>query len=256
MDYWRFWARTAGTRIQILTQAPPDGIHRHYTRLAILDMPATRIDDCRVFWPPEFTQGEGECCGCTVCVTPESHASGALTIQAAIDQLPPAGGTVCLEGGLYELREPVRIQGKIAVALRGQGAFTVLNYQGSGGAIQVRGSIDVVIDRLSVLARSGDSPTNVPPPAAGIQIVHSALVALTRIVALVTGAGGHGIALAGVVLGNRIADCLVSAPVALGNMLDPRCRRQPQLPGSRPRPRSPAASCSAASTASGSRASR
>jgi hypothetical protein len=221
MDYWRFWARTAGTQIQILTQAPPDGIHRHYTRLAILDMPATRVDDCRVFWPPEVTPGEaGDCCACTVCVTPESHASGALTIQAAIDSLPPAGGTVCLDGGLYELREPVRIQGKIAVALRGQGAFTVLNYQGSGGALQIRSSIDVVIDRLSVLARSGDSPTNVPPPAAGIQVVHSALVALTRIVTLATGAGSHGIALAGLCLGSRVSDCLVSAPVALGAMLD------------------------------------
>ncbi len=227
MDYWRFWARTAGTRIQILTQAPPDGIHRHYTRLAILDMPKTRVDDCRVFWPPEITQGGGECCGCTVCVTPESHASGALTIQAAIDSLPTTGGTVCLEGGLYELREPVRIQGKNAVALRGQGGFTVLNYQSTGGALQIRNCIDVVIDRLSVLARSSDSPTNVSPPAAGIQIVHSALVTLTRVVTLVTGTGGHGIALAGVALGTRIEDCLVSAPIALGNTLDPKIADAP-----------------------------
>jgi hypothetical protein len=227
MDYWRFWARTAGTRIQVLTQAPPDGIHRHYTRLAILDMPATRVDDCRVFWPPEITEVGSECCGCTVCVTPESHASGALTIQAAIDQLPPAGGTVCLEGGLYDLQEPVRIQGKIAVALRGQGAFTVLNYEGPGGALQIRASIDVAIDRITVLARSGDDVTNVPPPAAGIQIVNASLVSLTRIVMLVTGAGGHGIALAGVALGTRIEDCLVSAAVALGNTLDPKIADAP-----------------------------
>jgi hypothetical protein len=227
MDYWRFWARTAGNRIQVLTQAPPDGIHRHYTRLAILDMPATRVDDCRVFWPPEVPQGGGECCGCTVCVTAEGHASGALTIQAAIDSLPPAGGTVCLEGGLYELREPVRIQGRIAVALRGQGAFTVLTYRGSGGALRVRSCIDVVIDRLTVLARTDDSPTNVPPPAAGIQIVNASLVSLTRIVTLVTGAGGHGVALAGVVLANRIEDCLVSAAVAIGNTLDPKIADAP-----------------------------
>jgi hypothetical protein len=46
MDYWRFSARTAGTQIERLTQAPPDGVHRHHARLAIVEAPATVVDDC------------------------------------------------------------------------------------------------------------------------------------------------------------------------------------------------------------------
>jgi hypothetical protein len=230
MDYWRFWARTAGTRIQRLAQAPPDGIHRHYTRLAVLDMPATRVDDCRVFWPPESGEG-GACCGCTVCVTPESHASAPLTTQAAIDQLPPAGGTVCLEGGLYDLREPVRIQDRVAVALRGQGALTMLDYAGMGGAVQVRSCVDVVIDRLSVLARRGNG-TDARPATAGVHVVNASLVKLERLVTLVMGGGDggdHGIALSGVCLGTRIDECLAIGPVALGSTFDPKAGGSPDF---------------------------
>ncbi len=95
MDWWSFHARTAGTQVERLVAPPPQGIQRHYARLAVVDPGATFVDDCRVFWPPEFEGGNGgevESCGCTICVTPEGHNSGALTIQAAINQVEQPGG--------------------------------------------------------------------------------------------------------------------------------------------------------------------
>ncbi len=110
MDAWSFWARTAGTRIQILAEAPPQSVQRHYAKLAIVTFPESE-DDCREFWPPAVPTATSEGCACTVCVTPESHRTGQMTIQTAIDSLPEAGGTVCLSAGFYALREPVRIRG-------------------------------------------------------------------------------------------------------------------------------------------------
>ncbi len=221
MDYWRFAARTAGTDIERLRTAPPDGIHRHYARLAVVEMPDTRVSDCRIFWPPEIPQSEGEGCACTVCVTPESHASGTLTIQAAIDQIGDEGGTVCLEGGRYEIAEPIRIVSRHAIALRGQGALTVIFYQGFGRAIEVRSSLDVTIDRLSVLAQAPEFAPAVIPTAA-IHLINTGFVNLTRLALIATGQRSYGIGLAGVAVGLRIEDCLAVAPIALGNYVDPR----------------------------------
>src|SRR5262249_13850146 len=73
-DYWVFAARTVDASVEALEQAPPRGIVHHYCRLALVTFPDT-ASDCRVLWP-----AEGGGCDCTVCVTPESHNSGALTI--------------------------------------------------------------------------------------------------------------------------------------------------------------------------------
>ena len=70
--------------------------------------------------------GGGDDCSCTVCVSPESHADGSLTIQAAIDRIRDSGGTVCLTVGQYALRAPVQLNGVRAITIRGQGAATVL----------------------------------------------------------------------------------------------------------------------------------
>ena len=81
-DHWVFAARTADTSVERLVAAPPLGTHHHYARLGVLTFPDGETD-CRTPWPPECEceGGEGGCGDCTVCVTPESHASGALTIQ-------------------------------------------------------------------------------------------------------------------------------------------------------------------------------
>jgi hypothetical protein len=222
MDYWRFAARTAGTQIEELTNAPPDGVQRHYSRLAIVSFPNS-VQDCRVFWPPSFG-GEAECCGCTVCVTPETHNSGALTIQAAIDQIGGEGGTVCLSGGTYVLQAPVTIDGGVAVTVEGQGALTLLVYQGTGPAIRVRRSADIQLQRFSVVARlQGSDVAGVPAtPVAGIALENTALAALRRIAVLVVASGDvrrdPAIALDGVAIGAKIEECLALAPVALGSL--------------------------------------
>jgi hypothetical protein len=147
-DYWVFAARVADASIEKLTQAPPRGIHHHYGRLALVTFPATVVD-CRTFWPPE-TGGTG--CDCTVCVTPESHQAGTLTIQQAIDQVRTTGGTVCLDRGVYPLLEtPLRVEGAQSVRIRGQGWRTMVVHMGPGPSVAIRRSLGVVVENLSVL---------------------------------------------------------------------------------------------------------
>lgn len=226
MDCWRFAARTAGTQIEELQNAPPHSVQRHYCRLAVVTFPNS-VQDCRVFWPPEFT-GEAESCGCTVCVTAEGHNSGALTIQAAIDQIGPAGGTVCLDGGGYVVTEPINITRRTAITVRGQGMATVLFYQGSGSAIAVTSSIDVQIERLSLLvAPTGEDANGNLLFAHGITATNTTFLALRRLAILVAALGegrqDHGIAMEGVAIGAKIEENLVFAPVGLGSSsaLDP-----------------------------------
>src|SRR5260221_5553059 len=75
-DHWEFAARTADASVELLDRAPPRGIHHHYARLGPWDVAAGTVTDCRNPWPPATA---GTDCGCTVCVTPQSHASGQLT---------------------------------------------------------------------------------------------------------------------------------------------------------------------------------
>jgi Family of unknown function (DUF6519)/Right handed beta helix region len=220
MDHWRFAARTAGTQIEILRAAPPDGVQRHYARLAIVVPGAEDVqDDCRVFWPPEVVAGEG--CACTVCVTAEGHNSGALTIQVAIDQVEPAGGTVCLEAGLYMLSEPVRIADRIAIRLVGQGLGTILVYQGAGGAVQVETAIDIKLERFTILAAPTDNPDGAPLPVHGVAAVNTGLLAIRRLAVLIASANPEdrfdfGIALDGTQLATKIEECVLIGPHAIG----------------------------------------
>ena len=217
MDHWRFAARTAGTQIEELTEAPPDGVQRHYARLAVVTFP-DEVEDCREFWPPEFG---GDCCACTVCVSPASHNSGALTIQAAIDAIGPEGGTVCLEGGGYVLDAPVTIAGKRALTVQGQGIATLLFYEGQGAAIRVTDGVDVQLERLSLLVAPEEDDTGALPPAAGVTAVNTALLALRRLAVIVTTRGeareDHAIAIDGLAIGAKVEECLALAPIALGS---------------------------------------
>src|SRR5262249_9767009 len=96
-DHWVFAARTTDASVEALRNEPPRGIHHHYARLGIWDVGTGVVTDCRSHWPPPTGVGEAHDCGCTRCVTPESHASNALTIQAAVDFVQQrGGGTVCI----------------------------------------------------------------------------------------------------------------------------------------------------------------
>ncbi|TYT23813.1 right-handed parallel beta-helix repeat-containing protein [Luteimonas viscosa] len=150
-DWWTFAARTADASVEPLEAAPPRGTHHHYARLGIWDIASGSVSDCRTPWPP----GGGDDCGCSQCVTPESHASGQLTIQAAVDRLRDRGGTVCLTPGNYALQEPVFLRGARAITIRGQGATTIVTAAGS--AFVVETGMALCIEKLSVLSAGLES---------------------------------------------------------------------------------------------------
>ena len=154
-DHWIVAARTASTSVDELVDEPPFGIHHHYARLAVVSFPDSETS-CRRLWPPLST-GDGESCDCTVCVDPESHASGSLTIQDAIDTVAETGGTICLHSGLYDVGGGVDLDGVRSVRIHGQGLSTMLVARGD--AIRVTGSIGVTIEALAVV--SGISATAV-----------------------------------------------------------------------------------------------
>lgn len=156
-DYWNFAARTADMSIELLTKAPPRGIHNHFARLAVVGADG-HVEDCRRIWPAD------DCCGCTVCVTPKSHESGSLTIQEAIRRvIKRGGGTVCLDIGIYPLRDPLLIDQATSLRLEGQGLGTVLTWGGRTPAITISNSTGVVAEAFTVLTApqaEGDAEGN------------------------------------------------------------------------------------------------
>lgn len=104
-DYWTFAARTADASVEALNAAEPLGPRRHHAMLASFANIAgdATPSDCRTIWPPQ-DQGGGDGC-CTMVVRPGED------VQAALDQLGPNGGCVCLKPGVHELRDALRIRG-------------------------------------------------------------------------------------------------------------------------------------------------
>ncbi|VWX57052.1 Right handed beta helix region family protein [Burkholderiales bacterium 8X] len=200
-DFWCFAARTADGSVEALDRAPPRGIHHHYARLGFWDVAAGTVSDCRQHWPPA---SGGSDCACTACVTPETHASGQLTIQAAIDRVRDTGGTVCLHAGQYTLAEPVRIANARSVRVQGQGPATVLVAPGS--AFVVERSAAIALEDMTLLSIG----------QASVVSVRSAIgLLLRRLVILVPAlrdTRGAAISLAGVVAGATIEDNFIIAP--------------------------------------------
>jgi hypothetical protein len=209
-DHWIFAARTADTSVEKLVEAPPLGVHHHYARLAVVTFPDTE-SDCRTLWPPSCECDEGGCGDCTECVTPESHASGALTIQQAVQDVKDAGGgTVCLEAGVYHLDATgVVIDAASSVRIRGQGLRTVVIARGAGfqvtnsafvtledftvigsatsPAIELRTTVAVTLERLTVLARG-----NADLPGTAIKLGGISLLTTLRDNAIIASVGVTG----------------------------------------------------------------
>lgn len=206
-DYWIFAARTADSSVEALTAAPPRGIHHHYARLAVVTFPGSETD-CRTLWPP-LSQGGGKSCGdCTVCVTPESHASGALTIQAAVDSVRDTGGTVCLAAGTYQLdADGVRIENARSVTVKGQGPATLLVARGT--ALEVATSLAVTLQDVAIVS-AGSGPA--------VSVRATAGVTVQRLVILVAArdAAHAGIELSRVALRPVLRENVIVAPVGIG----------------------------------------
>jgi hypothetical protein len=207
-DHWLFSARANDATVQRLDRAPPLGIHAHYAKLALVTFPDDETD-CRVQWPPE--SGERGC-DCSVCVTPESHATGTLTIQSAIDRITPTGGTVCLGAGSYALRAPLRIDDARALRLRGQSSATVLLGAQGGPLLQVSGCTDVFVENLALLTSSAETGQSAVMLRGSVAVtVQGCLIANFPAGDL----GGAAIALAGSLLGTTITRCLLYAQTGI-----------------------------------------
>ena len=212
-DYWSFAARTADASVEPLDKAPPRGIHHHYCRLAVVTFPSTAID-CRTLWPPDFG---GHDCACTVCVTPESHNGGTLTIQQAIQTAKAKGGTVCLEAGLFNLGvTPVVIDAAQSVRLVGQGVNTVLWYVGEGPAVTISNAIGITAEAFSIMVTArvvGDGQAFGGGP--GVLLRNVAGVTVQRCAVLQTGTDQQGepaVRLDRVLLGVKVAENALLAP--------------------------------------------
>lgn len=125
-DFWCFSARTDGSFDQ-LTSAPPLGTHHHYSKLSVVTFDgtgtATSTPDCRTPWPPPACEGDCGCCTATVGDNQNTFGKY-ISIQQAIDNLPPNGGTVCILPGQYY--ESIVIDGLTQVTLQGSGPQTTL----------------------------------------------------------------------------------------------------------------------------------
>jgi len=208
-DHWEFAARVADTSVEEFVAAPPRGVHHHYARLGVLTFPSTATD-CRTPWPDDCGCESG-CTDCTVCVTPESHASGELTIQMAIDQVRDAGGgTVCLSIGTFHLDEKgVQIDRCSSLRVRGQGVRTALiaSYDG----IQVSNSAFITVDNLTVITRE----------RAAVRLRTTAAVTLERLTTLVLGTRDlptPAITFDGVTLLTKVRDNVVVAQHGIGGV--------------------------------------
>ncbi|HET8680657.1 MAG TPA: DUF6519 domain-containing protein [Micromonosporaceae bacterium] len=204
-DHWVFVARSTDASYQKLDAAPPLGVHHHYVRLALVTFPG-KAEDCR---PAEPAPAEG--CGCEVCVTPEGHTSGALTVQAAVDAVQAAGGgTVVLCPGTYPLSEPVRLHEARSVTLRGAGPASRLVAEGT--AVVVSLGVDVASERLGVLA-GGDGPAVALLGGWGCRVEEVSIAA-----AAPQAGGGKraAIGLGGVQVLAAVRRCTLAAPTGVG----------------------------------------
>ena len=213
-DHWVVPARAAdaaGGAVggdPLLDDAPPLGIHHHYVRLGILT--AGEVTDCRPEWPKPGDGGGKGCDECTACVTPLSHASGELTIQAAVEKaIAAGGGTVCLAIGLYALREPVRVDGAVSLRIRGQGAGSIVVASASEGFIVTKSRF-VTIEDLTVLASNDSAVVLDTTVAATVERV-------TALVLAQEGPSRAAIALAGTALLTTLRDNIVAAPTGIGH---------------------------------------
>ena len=159
-DFWAFPVRAAGVELDPSTwptDALPQGVCYHRAPLAVLnwDAPVTRIsdfpaiEDCRDPIQPR-TRHQG-CCRYQVGDGRESFGDFD-SIQAAVDQLPPEGGEICVLAGTFT--ENVVID-KDNVRIHGCGPESRVAATGAGPAFQIVGRRNVRISDLFVSADAG-----------------------------------------------------------------------------------------------------
>ncbi len=161
-DHWIIAARPAAPEVVVpwvlglASGAPAHGIRRHRAPLALLEWTttggvttATVIHDCRPPFLP-LTRLRG-CCKVTVGDGSESFGMFS-SIQAAVDSLPPSGGTVCVLPGRYV--ESVRVVDRRNVTIHGCGPDSRVVARDREGAASttffIDGCTDVALETLAI----------------------------------------------------------------------------------------------------------
>jgi len=184
-DHWIIGARPATPTavvpwlLEKVNGAPPYGVKRYRAPLALIRwtvgaggvVTGEVIDDCRRPFPP-LTKLRG-CCTVTV---GDGVASFGMfgSIQAAVNALPPRGGTVCVLPGVYN--ENVLIENRRRIVIHGCDArCRVRAAAGLAGplpAFLVLDSQDIAIERLGIEAG----------PRSAVEIARSQRVAVRQCV--------------------------------------------------------------------------
>jgi hypothetical protein len=178
-DHWTFAARTSDGSVEPLKDAPPQGIHHHYARLAVETF-SNAPTDCRILWPPATT-GSGATCACTVCVEVADHAKDPFAITKALNKVGVlGGGRVCLGPGTFPLGNNAVQMSKLSrVTLSGQGPATMLAYTGTGPAVVVDTCQQQRIEDLSITALPNTIGAVQAIPI-GLLVRNSAVLAVER----------------------------------------------------------------------------
>jgi len=170
-DYWMIPARTfsgSGASIgdilvprdaagQPLPQAP-HGVQRFHCRLAIVTVAGETTEvreDCRQTFPSlcGLETGDATGGGCCCTITVGSPGGDVPTIAAALAQLPPQGGEICILPGVY--RERVILDGRRDVIIHGCGRRTRIVAPDANPVFSLRGVENIVIRSLSIEAPQG-----------------------------------------------------------------------------------------------------
>jgi len=208
-DYWVFAARSTDASFDELVEAPPRGIHHHYARLAMVDLPNPAVD-CRPKEPPP----SGDGCGCEVCLTPESHASGAFTIQDAVNSaIAGGGGTVVLCPGTYAITSPILLNSAASVTLRGEGPGSTI--VADGAAIEISVGVEVTVTGLGIIS-GGTAPAILLRNCLGCVVDDITLLAPAA-----AGATNRvGIGLAGIQIQTMVRRCGVTSSIGVGIVVE------------------------------------
>ena len=117
-NFWTFAERPSDSQFDVLTNAPPRGIHHHYAPLSVVTFSPPAASECRTEWPPSM---EGSCGCCTYTVGANAQYQ---SIQTAINALPASGGEICILSGRYF--EAIFLNGLQDVVIHGCGSETRL----------------------------------------------------------------------------------------------------------------------------------
>ncbi|MHC4438870.1 MAG: DUF6519 domain-containing protein [Planctomycetota bacterium] len=158
-DYWIFAARTSTGEIEVLENEPPRGIKHYYCKLALVTFNLNRgveIKDCRHEFPSlcDLPKGGKGCCTVTV-----GEGGDFDNIQEAVNALEGGPGTVCILPGIYQIDEPISVQGRDITIKGCGGASLILNLadsRESGAIFRIQDSWGITINDLWCVTLKGD----------------------------------------------------------------------------------------------------